>query len=59
MGLTNKRKAELRWEVIDSAFNGIEIIDERDGLTDEEWAYMKQAIRRAARCLNVTNHVWL
>lgn len=60
MTLSNARKAKLRWEVIDGAFQRWEYYDEQyEELTSEENAYLKQAIRRAARALNVKNHIYL
>jgi hypothetical protein len=57
--LTPARKRELRWEIIDAAFDRIEILCEQDGLTQEEEVYMRSSIRRAAAHLNVKNHIYL
>jgi hypothetical protein len=60
MTLTNARKAELRWELIDAAFERIETFHDRgEPLSEEEEDYLRRAIRRAARELNVSNHIYL
>lgn len=59
MTLTNARKAELRWEAIDAAFTHWESLTESETLTPEESLYLKQVVSRAAKALNVDNHMFI
>jgi hypothetical protein len=57
--MNSARKRELRWEIIDAAFDRVEILCEQDGLTQGEEVYMRSSIRRAAAQLNIKNHIYL
>jgi len=72
MPLTNKKKHQIRWEVIDAAFTRVDNIaeginwflfdDETPQCADsdgEELTYMRDVIRRVAKQLNVDNHISL
>jgi len=57
--MNNARKRELRWEIIDAAFDRIETLFERDDLSQEEETYMRNSIRRVAAHLGIQNHIYL
>ena len=72
MPLTNKKKHQIRWEVIDAAFTRVDNIaegtnwflfdDEEPQCADvdgEELTYMRDVIRRVAKQLNVNDHTFL
>ena len=72
MPLTNKKKQQIRWEVIDAAFNRVDNIAEGNDcflfddatpecadVDGEELTYMRDVIRRVAKQLNVDDHISL
>ena len=67
MALTNKRKEQIRWELIDAVFTRLELLEEGtqwlldsdETITDEESAYYQKTCKRIAAVLNVDNHMCL
>ena len=64
MTLTNKRKHDIRWEVVDAAITRLELLQEgttwllesETDITEEESNYYRQVCKRIARTLDVDNH---
>ena len=64
MTLTNKRKHDIRWEVVDAAITRLELLQEgttwllesETDITEEETNYYRQVCKRIARTLDVDNH---
>ena len=64
MTLTNKRKHDIRWEVVDAAITRLELLQEgttwllesETDITEEETNYYRQICKRIARTLDVDNH---
>jgi len=61
MSISRSRRAALKWELIDTAFNKMEYWEELtstddEELTDEERMYLRQIISSMAKYVDVTNH---
>jgi len=67
MALTNKQKANIRWELIDAVFTRLELLEEgtqwvlgsEETITAEQSAYYKKTCKRIAAALNVEDHMCL
>lgn len=68
MTLTNKRKHDIRWEVVDAAISRLEQLQEgttslleseTDIITEEETNYYRQVCKRIARTLDIDNHAMM
>ena len=67
MALTNKRKQQIRWELIDAVFTRLEsleegtqwLLDSDETITDEESTYCRKTCKRVAAARGVRNHMCL
>ena len=62
MTISNKRRHQLKWELVDCMFSKVEYWEEDSSLgelADNEREYLMNIIRTMAKCVRVDNHFLL